>query len=382
MTRVVVVDDHEMFGESLVRLLGDDPAISVVALATTASEGIAAAREHQPDVVVMDYQLPDTDGATATRLLRDLAPEVKVIVLTGSETPGAYTAAMDAGAVAWVRKTRAIQELRMTIHRVAAGEHPTSDEMSDLPPVDQLVVHYQPVVDLGSMSVVGFEALVRWLHPKRGLVWPGEFVALAEETGYIHELGAAVLSRACTQLREWLDYQPSLWVSVNVSPSQLGREGFDRVVEDTITSAGVPPSQLVVEITETVLLDDKPNTLERLSRLQEFGVQVALDDFGTAFSSLDYLRRFAFDHIKIDTSFTAELPHSTRAVQLMHAIAHVAHTLGTEAICEGIERTDQLAVLTAAGWRFGQGYLFSPARESHVWSAAFARAGGDLHITP
>jgi len=381
MIRVVVVDDHEMFGESLVRLLGDDPAITVVARATTAAAGIAAVLAHHPDVVVMDFQLPDADGASATRELREIAPHARVVVLTGSESRGAYVAAMEAGALAWVRKTRAVHELRVPIHRVAAGEHPANDELSALPPVDQLIVHYQPVVELATTSLVGFEALVRWAHPDRGLVLPGEFIAHAEETGYIHELGAAVLTSACAQLRDWQSRHPSLWVSVNVSPSQLARPEFERLVSDAVRASGIQPDRLVLEITETVLLDDEPAGIERLADLQqELGVRVALDDFGTAFSSLSYLRRFAFDHIKIDTSFTAELPHSARAVQLIQAVAQVATTVGTDAICEGIERHDQLGVLTDAGWRLGQGFLFSPARDSWVWSDALAHTEGDLRI--
>jgi EAL domain-containing protein (putative c-di-GMP-specific phosphodiesterase class I) len=374
--RVVVVDDHEMFAESIVRLLNDDPEIEVVAVASNATDGIELAKAQRPDIVLMDYHLPDMDGAAATRLLSRDCPQIAVIALTGSERPGAYYAAMEAGSAAWVRKTRAGQDLRDAVHNVYAGRRVEDDELVDLPELQHLRVHYQPVVELDTGHVVGFEALVRWLHPTRGVVLPGQFLPLAEETGYINDIDGHVAGLAAHQLAEWRGLFPQLaglWMSVNVSASRLARADFPDTVAELLAVTRIPPDTFVLEITETVLLDDSAGTTARLGLLKDLGVRLALDDFGTAFSSLSYLRRFPFDHLKIDHSFTAELPGSTRAMQLIEAVQQLATAIGITAIAEGIEREDQSAALRRSGWQLGQGYLFAHPRPASDCAELLAR---------
>ncbi len=362
MIRVLVVDDHQMFAESLVRLLDEDPDITVLGAETTASGGIAMALSLRPDIVLLDFQLPDMDGAAATIELRRQLPDVKVIVVSGSSMPGARRASFEAGSNAWLRKTSAASDLVDAVRRVHSGQPVLTSDADDIPKVSELVVHYQPVVELATVRIIGFEALVRWNHPDRGLLRPADFLPLAEETGFILELSRTVLQLAANALVQWqraFPRQPRLWVSVNVSASCIDHPPFVDWVEETLAATGLQPSDLVLEITETVLVNETQQTVGNLARLKELGVRLALDDFGTAFSSISYLRQFPFDHLKIDTSFTAELPHHPRAVLLVESILHIAEVLGMTAIAEGVERLEQEECLLAAGWSYAQGYHYA-----------------------
>jgi EAL domain-containing protein (putative c-di-GMP-specific phosphodiesterase class I) len=361
--RVLIVDDHEMLAESLARLLADDALITVIGTAYTAADGLEQARSELPDIVLMDYQLPDIDGASVTRALLSELPDIKVIAMTGSDRPGAHQAMLDAGASAWVRKTRAVQELRQVVLTIHAGETVQDDEPAELPGLDEIVVYYQPVVELATQRIVGFEALVRWDHPDRGVVSPAAFLAAAEQTGFIHEIGRTVGTTAVQQLARWQHEFPSaelLSMAVNVSASGVTRPETAPEVASAIASTSVSPEHVTLEITETVLLEESDDVLDGLNRLRDLGVKLALDDFGTAFSSLSYLRRFPFDAIKLDVSFTADLPHTPRSTLLVEAMLHLARTLGVSVVAEGIERADQADSLRACGCTLGQGYLYSP----------------------
>lgn len=369
IVRVVVVDDHEMVLESVVRLLGEDPGILVVGTALTGSGGLAVAIAERPDVVIMDYHLPDADAPDAIRALLRALPTVKVITLTGTERPGALYASIKAGSHAWVRKSRAIRELRHAVHQLAEGRPVVIDELSALPARDELVVHYQPIVELSGERIVGFEALVRWQHPERGLLYPCSFLPLAEETGLIAEIDQWAREQAASQLAVWQSRHPAmsrLWMSVNLSASDLTDPDLLPSFEAILAGAGIDPADLVVEVTESVLLEDTDDTMAFLTGIKSLGVGLALDDFGTAFSSLSYIRRFPFDRLKIDTSFTAELPHSARSMLLVESINNLAWSMGTVSIAEGIERQEQADALRGIGWPLGQGYFFSrplPAEE-------------------
>jgi EAL domain-containing protein (putative c-di-GMP-specific phosphodiesterase class I) len=361
---VVIVDDHEMILQSMVRLLSADPALDVIGTALTAAEGIEVTKRLNPDVLVIDYHLPDMDAPEAIRQLREAQSSTRVVTISGSERSGALYASIRAGSSAWVRKTRAIHELRDAIRHVAAGTPYANEEMAALPPEDQLVVHYQPIVSLSHGGVVGFEALVRWQHPERGLLFPDSFLSYAEETGYIEVIDRWVREHAVQQLAAWQREFPRdspLWMSVNISASDILDPELFQSIAETLASSEVDPSALVIEITESVLLDDTETTMNFLSKLNDIGVRLALDDFGTAFSSVSYIRRFPFDHLKLDISFTAEITSSVRSRLLVEEIWHMTDSMKMMGIAEGIERHDQLSALVDIGFEFGQGYLFSHA---------------------
>jgi len=361
-TRVVVIDDHEMVLQSIVRLLRDDPQIVVAGTALTATQGIELTQQERPDVVIIDYTLPDMDAPEAIKILREVYPEVKIITFSGSGSPGALYASMRAGSSGWVCKARAIRELRDAVLNVAAGRPVADIEMESLPALDQLVLHYQPIVALANGRIVGFEALVRWQHPERGLLYPIAFLPLAEETGFIVEIDRWAWEKATRQLRDWQHRYPStphIWVSVNLSVDDLSDPELFESISGITTRARIDPVDLVVEITESVLLDDTEQTMDFLGQLKGLGVGLALDDFGTAFSSLSYVRRFPFDHLKLDISFTSELPQSTRSMLLVEEICHLATSMEMKSIAEGIERQEQADALRGMGCEYGQGFLFS-----------------------
>ena len=364
---VVVVDDHEMILESVVRLLAADPQIVVVGTALTGAQGIEITKRVQPDVLVIDFHLPDMEAPEAIRQLRAAQSNVKVVTISGSERPGALYASIRAGSSAWVRKTRAIHELRDAIRHVATDQPYANEEIEASPKLNDLKVHYQPIVALGNGHIVGFEALVRWQHPERGMLYPESFLPFAEETGYIEDIDRWTRAEAVHQLAQWqrdFPVDPPLWMSVNVSASDLLDPDLFGSIADLLARSEVDPSDLSVEITESVLLDDSDATMGFLTRLKAIGVKLSLDDFGTAFSSISYVRRFPFDHLKLDQSFTAELPSSIRSMLLVEEIGHMAASLNMTVIAEGIERSEQLDVLRDFGFDFGQGYLFSRAASS------------------
>jgi diguanylate cyclase (GGDEF)-like protein/PAS domain S-box-containing protein len=225
-------------------------------------------------------------------------------------------------------------------------------------------LHYQPIVELPSRGVVGFEALVRWRHPDRGLVPPGEFIPLAEATGLIVPLGNLVMTEACRQLRAWredADNLAHLTVSVNVSARQVNEPGFAAEVRDILTKTGLEPSALVLEITESLTLRESASGDGALRQLHNHGVSLAIDDFGTGFSSLEYFKRFAVQGLKIDQSFVAGLGRSREDTAIVTATISFASALGLIVTAEGVEEPEQLSRLEDLGCHRAQGFLFSPA---------------------
>jgi diguanylate cyclase (GGDEF)-like protein/PAS domain S-box-containing protein len=230
----------------------------------------------------------------------------------------------------------------------------------------EIAVHYQPVLELGSGRVAGFEALARWHHPTRGLLLPGEFIATAEETGMIVELGEQVLRSACRQLRAWgesVDPEGLLTVSVNLSARQFRDRALGERVVAAVEEAGIDPARLAVEITESALLEANETNAEGMRALREAGVQVHIDDFGTGYSSLGYLHRFSIQALKIDRSFVRELEDGAGNREIVEAIVTLASNLGLGVIAEGVESDGQLQVLRRLRCTLGQGFLFAPAVE-------------------
>jgi EAL domain-containing protein (putative c-di-GMP-specific phosphodiesterase class I) len=240
----------------------------------------------------------------------------------------------------------------------------------------QFVLHYQPVVDLSSGDLLGLEALIRWQHPTRGLLAPGEFIALAEDTGQIIEIGEWVVDQACRDLAARHREMPDgLWMSVNVSAHQLTNPAFVAMVKGALDRHSVPAGSLVVEITEGVAVTNIASATEALTQLHRYGVQVALDDFGTGFSSLRYLHELPIDIIKIDRSFVMDQKGKTDS--MLEAIVTLGHSLGLDIIAEGIEQSSELERLRRLGHLAGQGYLFArPMPAAAV--AEFHRGNGPV----
>jgi diguanylate cyclase (GGDEF)-like protein len=230
-------------------------------------------------------------------------------------------------------------------------------------PAGEFELYYQPVVDLASNEVSGFEALIRWNHPKHGLVAPAAFIPLAEEIGFIIPMGEWVIRQACATAARW---PGELRVAVNISAAQFRNPGLMQVIVGALSASGLPPTRLEIEITETVLLQNRETTLAVLYQLRALGIRIAMDDFGTGYSSLTYLQSFPFDKIKIDRSFVRDIDRNTGSLNIVRAVAALANGLGMTATAEGVETHGQLAQIVAAGCAEMQGYLFSqplPAAE-------------------
>ena len=241
---------------------------------------------------------------------------------------------------------------------------------------EEFELYYQPTLDLASEAVIGFEALLRWNHPERGLVSPGEFIPLAETVGLIIPLGEWVLRQACTEAAGWAG---DIAVSVNLSPAQFKNGDIVRTVIQALAASGLAARRLELEITETVLLQENENNLATLHQLRGLGVRIALDDFGTGYSSLSYLRTFPFDRIKIDGSFVKELPNNTECVSIVRAVIGLAKGLDMATTAEGVETLAQFEHLRADGCTNGQGYLFGrprPAAEARALLAQHRAIAG------
>jgi diguanylate cyclase (GGDEF)-like protein/PAS domain S-box-containing protein len=223
----------------------------------------------------------------------------------------------------------------------------------------ELVVHYQPIIEAATSEIIGFEALVRWRHPTRGLVPPLDFIPLAEENGLIVDIGRFVLRAACTQVAEWRLVHPHLTMSVNVSARQLSDPHLIDDVMGVLEDTGLDPAALTLEITESVVIDDPEVALARLTVLKSLGVRLAVDDFGTGYSSLGSLRNLPVDTLKIDKTFIDGVTSGDEAAGVVHAIIGLAETLHLGTVAEGVEHHDQVRRLGELGCQQLQGYCFS-----------------------
>ena len=241
----------------------------------------------------------------------------------------------------------------------------------------EFVLHYQPVLDLASGQVCGAEALIRWNHPERGLVPPGDFIALAEETGLIRDMGAWVLEEACRQLALWRTSGLSaLYVAVNLSSRQIPDAMTPEGLSGLLARHGLGPNALVLEITEGVLLADTEKTRKWLKGVHDLGYRISLDDFGTGYSSLAYLKRFPVDVVKVDQSFIRDMEHDPADRALVEAILAMARSLGLGVVAEGVENGHQLELLRGLGCRYVQGYHLSRPLSAEGFEAYMAGRAG------
>jgi diguanylate cyclase (GGDEF)-like protein/PAS domain S-box-containing protein len=229
------------------------------------------------------------------------------------------------------------------------------DELREAIPADELELYYQPIIDLRDGATLGYEALLRWNHPRRGFLPPGQFIQIAEEAGLMTELGNWAIHRACRQA----SLLPShLSVAVNVSPNQFHSSGIVEEVQHALQISGLAPSRLTLELTETAILSSEVLASQLIDGLLALGIKLALDDFGTGYSSLSYLQRYAFSKVKIDRSFVVGIESKPANLAIIRAVRNLASDLGMETIVEGVETQEQSAILQAEGCMFLQGYLY------------------------
>jgi diguanylate cyclase (GGDEF)-like protein len=255
----------------------------------------------------------------------------------------------------------------------------------------EFFLEYQPIIDLGTRSLLGVEALVRWKHPEAGLLMPARFIQVVEECGQIDKLGRWVLRQACRDLCAWRGAIPGgagLRLAVNISGRHLQHGDLVHDVAQALQESGLEAGSLVIELTESTIMSNTDANLERFHRLKALGVLLAIDDFGTGYSSLSYLHRFPIDILKIDRSFVSRLTNSDNGPELASAVITLGETLGLDTVAEGIELEAEVAALLALGCVAGQGFLFAKAasleeltkssfvtRRNALWNAQAAREG-------
>ncbi|MFF8801153.1 MULTISPECIES: EAL domain-containing protein [unclassified Methylobacterium] len=299
------------------------------------------------------------DGSTAESLMRAADTALYRVKDEGRGTLRFFEAAMD----------EQLQARRRIEH-----------ELSGAIGRDELRLYYQPIVNGRTGEIETFEALIRWHHPERGCVSPAEFIPLAEQTDQIGRIGAWVLDTACAAAAGW---SRPLRVSVNVSPKQFRQPGFAAGVAATLARHGLEPERLVLEITESVFIQDAALAVEVLTALRILGVRLALDDFGTGYASLSYLQQFKFDKLKVDQSFVRRLGQHADSLTIVRAIATLGHNLGLQVTVEGVETPEQLAVLRELGCDQMQGYLFArPAPVTGTSDRERARLRALFHDEP
>ncbi|MFE9775353.1 EAL domain-containing protein [Streptomyces sp. NPDC005931] len=366
--------------DTVARIGGDEFALLVEGSVTP--EGVERFTEHVLSVFAEPFRLsvgPLSAYASVGVATTDDSID-SVELLTHADL--ALYAAKTAGKRQWRRYHPDLQSGMAERAKLQEGLDSSSIETS-------FMVLYQPIIELTSGRIAGFEALVRWPHSTRGMVLPEQFITLAEESGQIVPLGAWVLDQAATEAVRWegsvlrggTPERPAPYVSVNVSPRQFRDEQFSDVIRRALDLSGIQPSSLVLELTESVLMFNDERILAEMGALTDLGIRIAIDDFGTGYSSLSYLREFPISILKIDKSFVDKLGRSPEQYALVEGITHLADTLGLTVIAEGVENVRQQELLISMGCRFGQGYLFAEpvgAEEAEhlVFSAPLGRLAG------
>jgi diguanylate cyclase (GGDEF)-like protein/excisionase family DNA binding protein len=390
------VDRFEIVNESLGHAAGDRVLREVgQRIASVLGSGDSVARFGGDTFAVL---LPDTDSdaalAFAERVQLQLKPPFD---LDGRTWFISASMGIAVGVPGSVGGGDVLQEAEIAL--VSAKRHPTQrvamfDPLSSRHAMerldveaelwtalerDELVVHYQPIMDLRTLRVVGFEALARWQHPSRGLVLPVDFIALAEESDLIVAIGRVILEKACRQAQLWRKRWPdqNLVISVNLSPRQFLDSDLANGIGQVLRSSGLAPQALELEITESSVMDRSETSLAVLQQLRGLGVRVVLDDFGTGYSSLAYLRQLPLDTIKVDRSFVTDLDVRDPNVGIIRAVVSLAHGLGITVVAEGIETEEQARRLRELGCDMGQGYVWAhPAEALKVGQFVARRLAG------
>jgi diguanylate cyclase (GGDEF)-like protein/PAS domain S-box-containing protein len=396
------IDRFKIINDSLGHLVGDQLLVAIARrLERCVRPGDTVARLGGDEFTIL---VDDTQGVSdATRVADRIQRELNLpFNISGQEIFTSTSIGIALSATGYERPDDLLRDADIAMYRAKAlgkARYEVFDQAMHASAVSQLQLEtdlrraldreefrvvYQPVYSLQSGKVVGFEALVRWQHPQRGVVLPDDFVPVAEETGLIVLIGRHVLREACRQLAEWhreFPALPRLTMSVNLSGKQLRQNDLADHLARLLAAWEIPAACLRLEITESAIIDHGEETLEMMKRLRGLGLKVDIDDFGTGYSSLSYLHRFEMDAIKVDRSFVAAIGERGENSAIVRTIVHLAESLNLEVIAEGVERHDQLAVLRSLGCGLVQGFLFAPPLSAEA-ARNYLRTGQGVDDTP
>lgn len=374
---LVRLDRYRMIIDSLGQRTGDQFAVAMASRLTQTLPGQAMMARLSPnEFAILLTNLAHATEATA--IARRIHNELgKAMVLEGHEVSGKVHVGAALSSTAYERPEDMLRDAGLAantaglnqgyqvfdeaMHRQAMHRLMLEPELERAIAENELVLHYQPIVDLNTRLIAGFEALVRWQHPERGMVPPDEFIGLAEETGLIVPIGTYVLEEACRQAAQWnirLGENRQITVGVNVSARQFAEPTFPEIVARACQAAGLNRSLLKLELTETAVIGNIDLVEQILRELKMMSVRAVLDDFGTGYCSLTYLHRFPFDGLKIDKSFVEGIDNRAKNREIVHSTIMLAHRLGMEVVAEGIEAEAEGQALQQLDCEYGQGTLF------------------------
>jgi len=386
MKKILVIEDEQIIRENILKLLkaeGFD-----VTGAENGAQGLNAAVSNLPDVIICDVMMPELDGYGVLMALRSnpVTATLPFVFLTGKAERSEMRQGMELGADDYLTKPFTKAELvgaissRLKKQEAVAEQYNSLRSQSceliqdaadkleqiktslcDALEREQFQVYYQPQVNVQTGKIMSAEALIRWLHPEKGLISPAQFIPSAEATGFIVQLGEWVLQTACRQMQVWQNAGFSgLRIAVNLSARQFHQPDLSSRVAQILAEIGLEPSSLELELTESLMVEDAPSAIATLQQLKKLGVSISIDDFGTGYSSLSYLAQYPFDTLKIDRCFISNITHGCTNAAIVKAIIQMAHSLCLEVIAEGVETEAEKDFL----WRYKcdtmQGYLFSP----------------------
>ncbi|MEP6516055.1 EAL domain-containing response regulator [Microcoleus vaginatus] len=385
MKKILVIEDEQIIRENILKLLkaeGFD-----VTGAENGAKGLNAAVSNLPDVILCDVMMPELDGYGVLVALRSnpVTATVPFVFLTGKADRSEMRQGMELGADDYLTKPFSKAELvgaissRLKKQEAVAEQYNTlrsqgsefiqntADKLEQIKNClcnalerEEFQVYYQPQVNVQTGKIMSAEALVRWVHPEKGLISPAEFIPHAEATGFIVQLGEWVLQTACKQMQVWQNAGFPLRIAVNLSPRQFHQPDLSSRVAQILAETGLQASSLELELTESLMVEDAESAIATLQHLKNLGVCISLDDFGTGYSSLSYLTQYPFDTLKIDRCFISNITDGCTNAAIVKAIIEMAHSLCLEVIAEGVETEAEKDFL----WRYKcdimQGYLFSP----------------------
>jgi len=389
------VDHFKVINDSLGHQAGDDLLLQFARkLEECIRPGDIAARIGGDEFAVLLYDMGDQVDVTAIaqRIQASLGNR---FVIQGREVFATVSAGIADGSSGYERPEDILRDADTAMYRAKeqgrgrfevfdADMHKSAvrllliqTDLQEAVSRDEFLLHYQPIFDIRNGQLVGFEALLRWDHPRDGLMAPGAFIHVAEDTGAIVEIGRWAAREACRQLREWRDEVPGardLSVHVNLSGKEFVQPDGVCQILDIVRQAGLGPGALKLEVTESIILENAELVARALEELRGHGIELSIDDFGTGYSSLSYLHRFAFDTVKVDQSFVSGAAAEESNQEIIRAIVSLSHSLGMDVIAEGVETADQLERLRRLGCDFAQGYYFSGALTGAAAAEYIARS--------